>query len=228
MNRTIALLIALTLVAACSKEKPLSEVATESGSPSSAAAPAAAAKPPAADAAPITIFTASGDRAFEIALAANKMTIRYAADGKVRTIEGDQHSSGKRKYVENGTMIAEVKPGDTGSFKLRSPDGKTLFWKVKRDADKVKISDNEENKNPFELKTKSDRIEIRDASGTAIGAVRFDAAKHTATVEDAAGQARFTFASDRADRFLGVAIIDKIPLPMRAILIAELSARDRQ
>jgi hypothetical protein len=222
--KSTALLIALTLAAACQKEKPLSELAS---APPPASSTAAAAKPPAADAAPITIFTASGDRAFELTLAANKMTIRYALDGKVRTIEGEQKNTGKRKYIENGAMIAEVRPGDTGGFKVRSPDGKTLLWKVKREADKAKVSDNEENAHPFELKTKSDRIEVRDGSGKAIGAVRYDAAKHLAVVEDAAGQPRFNAPSERADRFLGVAILDTIPLPLRAIIMAELSARDR-
>jgi hypothetical protein len=155
------------------------------------------------------------------------MTIRYALDGKVRPIEGEQKNTGKRKYIENGAMIAEVKPGDTGGFKVRSPDGKTLLWKVKREADKAKVSDNEENAHPFELKTKSDRIEVRDGSGKAIGAVRYDAAKHLAVVEDAAGQPRFNAPSERADRFLGVAILDTIPLPLRAIIMAELSSRDR-
>ncbi|MCU1230343.1 MAG: hypothetical protein JWO97_3227 [Acidobacteria bacterium] len=223
MKRT-ALLIALALVAAaCQKEKPLSELASAPPPASSTAA----SKPPAADAAPITIFTASGERAFELTLAANKMTIRYALDGKVRTIEGEQKTTGKRKYIENGTMIAEVKPGDTGGFKVRSADGKTLLWKVKREADKVKVSDNEENAHPFELKTKSDRIEIRDGSGKTIGAVRYDAAKHLAIVEDATSQPRFNSPSERPDRFLGVAILDTIPLPLRAIIMAELSARDR-
>jgi hypothetical protein len=227
MKRTTVLVITLALAAGCQKEKPLSELASAPPASSSSTAAAANAKPSAADAAPVTIFTASGEHAFELTLAANKMTIRYALDGKVRTIEGEQKSTGKRKYIENGTMIAEVKPGETGGFKVRSADGKTLLWKVKREADKVKVSDNEENAHPFELKTKSDRIEVRDASGKAIGAVRYDAAKHLAVVEDAAGKPRFNASSEHADRFLGIAILDTIPLPLRAIVMAELSARDR-
>jgi hypothetical protein len=224
MKRTIAV-VALTLIAACNKEKPLSELASAPPASSSASAPA---KPAATNAAPIAIYTASGEHAYDISLASGKITIRYAGtDGKVRTIEGEQKSSGKRKYIENGSMIAEVKPGDTGGFKVKSADGKTLLWKIKREADKAKISDNEENKNPFELKTKSDRIEVRDASGKAIGAVRYDSAKHSATVEDASGKARFTCSSDRGDRVLGLTIIDTIPVQMRAIIMAELSALDR-
>ena len=37
--------------------------------------------------------------------------------------------------------------------KVRTPDGK-LRWKVKLGDAKIKIADNEENKNPFEVKTK--------------------------------------------------------------------------
>jgi len=228
MKRTIAV-IAVTLIAACNKEKPLSELASAPPSSSSSASTAAApAKPAATNAAPIAIYTAAGEHAYDISLASGKLTIRYAGtDGKVRAIEGDLKSSGKRKYVENGSMICEVKPGDTGGFKVKSADGKTLLWKVKREPDKAKISDNEENKNPFELKTKSDRIEVRDATGKAIGAVRYDAAKHSATVEDASGKARFTCSSDRGDRFLGVTILDTIPVQLRAVIMAELSALDR-
>src|SRR5205085_8726826 len=133
MQRTIAL-IALTLSTACNKEKPLSDLAP-------AARSASPTKPAATTAAPIAIYTASGEHAYDIALASGKITIRYAgADGKVRTIEGEQKSTGKRKYIENGSMICEVKPGDTGGFKVKSADGKTLLWKIKREADKAKIS----------------------------------------------------------------------------------------
>lgn len=222
MKRTITL-IALTLVAACSKEKPLSELAAATPQKTQTAA-----KPAAVTAAPIAIYTASGEHAYDFTLANGTMTIRYAgADGKVRTIEGKQNDKGKRKYIENGSMVAEVKPGDAGGFKVKSADGKTLLWKVKRETDKVKISDNEENKNPFELKTKSNHILVRDQTGTAIGEVRYDSDKHRATVETDVGELRFTCSSDRGDRFLGITLLDKIPVQQRAIIMAELSALDR-
>jgi uncharacterized protein YkuJ len=56
----------------------------------------------------------------------------------------------KRKYETDGVIIKEIKYKEDG-FKLRTPEG-NLLWKVKLDDNKIKISNNEENKNPFELK----------------------------------------------------------------------------
>jgi acyl-CoA hydrolase len=57
----------------------------------------------------------------------------------------------KRKYELNNTIIAETKYKEEG-FKLRTNTG-LLKWKVKIGTDKIKISDNEENQNPYELKS---------------------------------------------------------------------------
>lgn len=56
----------------------------------------------------------------------------------------------KRKYEVGGVIVSEVKYKDEG-FKVRTADGQ-LKWKVKLGEDKVKISNNEENDNAFELK----------------------------------------------------------------------------
>ncbi len=56
----------------------------------------------------------------------------------------------KRKYEIDGIIVSEVKYKDEG-FKVRTADGQ-LKWKVKLGDDKVKISNNEENNNAFELK----------------------------------------------------------------------------
>ena len=46
----------------------------------------------------------------------------------------------------------EIKSNDNG-FKLRTSDG-TLLWKVRISEDKIKVSNNEENANAFELKAR--------------------------------------------------------------------------
>ncbi len=191
------------------------------------APPASGAKAtPATPGASIAIQSAGGAPAFQITPGSSDIKVSFAADGQSSSIEGSRHSSGKRKYTQNGRLIAEVKPTDSG-FKVRSPDGKQLYWKIKREADKVKISDNEQNDHPFVLKSKSDRIEVLGPDGKTVGAVRVDSAGHRTVAEDASGQIQFTLVSDHSDRFLGVALMKEIPVAMRAIIMAELSSLDR-
>lgn len=70
-------------------------------------------------------------------------------------------SGGKRKYKDaSGKTVFEIKYKTSG-FKLRSPAG-DLIWKVKIKAEKIKISDNEENQDPYELKMKDDgRVKVK-------------------------------------------------------------------
>lgn len=59
--------------------------------------------------------------------------------------------SDKKKYYDsNNNVVYEVKYKDDG-FKLRTASS-DLIWKIKLYDNKVKISDNEENLNPYELK----------------------------------------------------------------------------
>ncbi|MFK7813892.1 MAG: hypothetical protein AB8B59_15460 [Maribacter sp.] len=56
----------------------------------------------------------------------------------------------KKYYNSDNTVVYEVKYKDD-SFKLRSSSS-DLLWKIKLYENKVKISDNEENLNPYEIK----------------------------------------------------------------------------
>nr|WP_321226158.1 hypothetical protein [uncultured Psychroserpens sp.] len=58
--------------------------------------------------------------------------------------------SDKKKYYDGSTVVYEVKYKPDG-FKLRTASSQ-LLWKIKLYDDKVKISDNEENLNPYEIK----------------------------------------------------------------------------
>jgi hypothetical protein len=155
------------------------------------------------------------------------VTVSAAADGPAEitvangpTIRGAMRDSGKRKYsVGNADVSYEVKPGDDG-FKLRTADGK-LRWKVKIAPDKVKISDNEENQNPFELKTREgDRVKVVGPGERELGNVR------GGEVENAAGRTLWR-AEGGAKAAYGVLLLDGIPEPERYILLAELLARGR-
>ena len=90
----------------------------------------------------------------------------------------------KRKYtLEGGSQIAEVKAKDADGFKVRTNDGK-LLWKVKIAADKIKISDNEENQNAFEIKKKDDGAKI-ERNETKLGEVKFYKDRQKVKVKDA-------------------------------------------
>ncbi|MBK9966431.1 MAG: hypothetical protein IPP07_16675 [Holophagales bacterium] len=133
----------------------------------------------------------------------------------------------KRKYrrASGGAELCEVKPGENG-FKLRTSDGK-LLWKVKLDADKIKVSDNEENQNPWSLKTKyEDKVKVVDASDKEIAEVRFYPDK--TKVKSVAGIELFECSSPRRrTASFGVLALDRIPEEHRAILMAEILARRR-
>ena len=133
----------------------------------------------------------------------------------------------KRKYRRSsgGPQFLEVKAGD-GGFKLRTTDGK-LLWKVKIAEDKIKVSDNEENANPWSLKTKyEDKVKVVDAAEKEVAEVRFYPDK--TKVKSAAGAELWECASPRRrSAAFGVLALDRIPEEHRAILMAEILARRR-
>ncbi len=59
-------------------------------------------------------------------------------------------SDKKKYYNKNGSVAYEIKY-KTDGFKLRT-ESSQLLWKIKLYESKIKISDNEENLNPFEIK----------------------------------------------------------------------------
>lgn len=147
-------------------------------------------------------------------------------NGEVRELYGDPRDTGKRKYTlgDDDTVLYEVKPGDDG-FKLRNPDG-SLRWKVKIAADKIKVSDNEENRNPFELKVKDpNRVKVFAPGDRELGNVRY--ASNQIEVEHTSGRVIFTTDSPKAGGAYGVLLCDSIPERERYILAAELLSRGR-
>jgi hypothetical protein len=118
----------------------------------------------------------------------------------------------------------EIKANENG-FKLRTADGK-LLWKVKITPDKIKISDNEENDNPFELKAREgDRTKVFGPDGKELGNVRFDGKK--IEVENAAGQTLTTIPASKPSAAYGVLLCERIPKAEKDLLIAEILARGR-
>lgn len=154
------------------------------------------------------------------------VTISYMENGEVRELYGDPRTTGKRKYaIGDGPVLYEVKPGDDGGFKLRNPDG-TLRWKVKVSADKIKISDNEENQNPYELKVKDpNRVKVTAPGDRELGNVRYSA--NRVSVENSAGKVLFAADAKKPTGAYGVLLCDTIPERERYILAAEILSRGR-
>jgi hypothetical protein len=123
---------------------------------------------PQASSAPLTASPASSTTATPMASSSTASSAGASGDPVVRTsggtididyndggqhhhLRGSSRESGKRKYaLDNGPEVLEVKPGE-GHFKVRKPDG-SLLWKVKMDPNKIKVSDNEENRDAVEVR----------------------------------------------------------------------------
>jgi phage baseplate assembly protein gpV len=194
MSKSFALVVVL-LTAACSRP---------------AEKPAAPPKPVVQTSAPASIIvltTPAGERVIEVAPQGNDLTITYAGGVLHGRFKGE-----KRKYEE-----LEVKFGDEGGFKVRTLAGK-LLWKVKVTPEKIKVSDNEENKNPYELKIKDAKVKVYAPGDRLLGEVRARG-DHV----DVGG--KFRAAGTSADAFYGVELLDGIPPRERAVIFAELAMK---
>ncbi|MGZ8781654.1 MAG: hypothetical protein ACXW31_17185 [Thermoanaerobaculia bacterium] len=154
------------------------------------------------------------------------MTIAFMENGEVRELYGDPRQTGKRKYtLGDGPVLYEIKPSDDGGFKLRNPDG-SLRWKVKIAPDKIRISDNEQNDNPFELKLREpNRVKVFAPGDRELGNVRY--APNQIEVESKSGRVIFTTDATKPSGAYGVLLIDGIPERERYILVAEILSRGR-
>ncbi len=168
----------------------------------------------------VKIKTPDGKDFVEVKADANGTKLEY--NGKV--LRGETKDD-KRKYaLENGSLIAEVKFKDADGFKVRTSDG-TLLWKIKIAADKIKISDNEENQNAFEIKKNADGAKI-ERGETKLGEVKFYPDKQKIKVKDAADREIFDGNTNIYSTAYGVLALNKIPEDLRLIILAELLARD--
>jgi len=192
------------------------------------AAKAATAAPPASSSAPaapsggtLTIKSHGGDEIATVTSGAGgAIDLTFTEGGKKTTLRGVSKDGVKRKYSAGGDVLFEVK-GDDDGFKLRTPAG-ALLYKVKFYDDKVKVSDNEENANPFELKMREgDRVKVVGPGEKEMGDVR------ATVVEDAGGKKLFDLSGRAGSASYGVLLLDKLPPVQRYIVLAELFARGR-
>ncbi|WP_299317250.1 hypothetical protein [uncultured Maribacter sp.] len=120
----------------------------------------------------------------------------------------------KHKFYANGKMKYEVKFKE-GSLKLRDEDS-DLLWKVKIYPDKVKISDNEENENAFEVRPYDDKIKVK-RDGEELYRVNLEG--NIVKVND---KEAFTLSSNQESYVYAILAIDEIPNEHKMFIIAEL------
>lgn len=193
---------------------------------SSIATPPPSGSPSASATTPSATATSTSSQFVGVTEENGSVTIAFTENGASRELNGEKRDTGKRKYtLGDGPVIYEVKPNDEGGFKLRTPDGK-LRWKVKITPEKIKISDNEENDRPFELKVRDgNRVKVVAPGDRELGNVRFASGK--VEVENAGGKTIFGASFSKPTGAYGVLLLDGIPEYERYILIAEILSRGR-
>jgi hypothetical protein len=130
-----------------------------------------------------------------------------------------QRKEDKRKYETPQGIIAEIKYKDEG-FKLRNPEGQ-LRWKVKIDSEKIKISDNEENNNPYEIKENDkQKVKVKRNDNEVATAKQHEGGK--ISIASANGQTQLQYKDGSLKKSLAVLAIEDLPLTDRVIIFYEL------
>jgi hypothetical protein len=224
LTAALTVILALSLATGCSKsEESSSDIAFTTSAPPPTSAPVVS-ETRAQPGEMLMVRSATGSNVVSIVLAGDPRIEIVTGTGRTALVS-ESKDTGKRKYYDaSGTQLAEIKSSD-GGFKLRAPDG-ALRWKVKIADDKVKVSDNEENLDPWVLKTGyPDKAKILDPSETEIGVVRFATAPSPTRVRTASGADSWTVENGRASAAWGVLMMDTVPRDHQAIIIAELLSR---
>lgn len=219
MRKTARTALFLLLFVSCRGERVDAPVAPAQASATTpaAATPAATPATPASDAVRLTSINEKS----------REVSIAFVENGELEELFGEPRDDGKRKYtIGDGPVLYEIKPdNDSSGFKLRGADGK-LRWKVKVSPDKIKISDNENNDRPFELKVKEgNRVKVVAPGDREIGNVRY--VQNQIEVEDAGGRVIYGTQSPKFSGAYGVLLCTGIPMRERYILVAELLSRGR-
>lgn len=120
----------------------------------------------------------------------------------------------KHKFYANGQMKYEVKFKEE-SLKLRDADS-DLLWKVKIYPDKIKISDNEENENAFEVRPYDNKIKVK-RNGEELYSVNLEG--NSVTVND---KKAYKLSSTQESYVFAILVIEEISNEHKLFLIAEL------
>ena len=94
-----------------------------------------------------------------------------------------------------------------------------LLWKVKFAEDKIKVSDNEENADPCELKLKEGKVKVL-YRGDELGSVKFYGDK--IKVKDRQGRVQYAIRTPYLSASYGLLLCGHIPQRERYVLMAEI------
>lgn len=170
----------------------------------------------------VTLKTGDGATLAEITL--DGPTLKISETKRVLT--GITASSEKRRYTANtGGVAIEVKATDATGFKVRDSTGK-LLWKIKLAETKIKISDNEESIDAFEIAQRDSGI-TAEKSAKKLGGAAFSTTDHRITVSDANGKTVCTGTAAAASLAPAVLLLPKASPEQKYIIIAELLSRGR-
>lgn len=162
------------------------------------------------DGAEIVLSNAQGDKIG--GFTSNPITIYAGSKKYISKTKPDKH-----KFYTNGDLTYEVKFKSEG-FKLRDKNS-DLLWKIKIYADKIKVSDNEENVNAFEIKKYEEKIKIK----------RNNEELYTIQLKDSSIIANdkvvYTLSSNQMSYAYAVMAISEIPEDQKLFILAELLAK---
>jgi len=229
MTMTIMLcLVAAAFMSGCGSEQPKAPVQNQSSNSGQTAA-VSANKAEAGDSytARIKFKAEDGSDAIVIKRYADHDKVEINHEGTSAVIKARSGAENRWKYKESAdgaeekVQVAEVKL-QPDSFKIVDENEK-LLWKVRIKDGKIKISDNEDGNNSWEIKSKSaDKSEIRNASGEEIGNVKFYPDNGKLKVKDAANKEILVSKDLKASAAPGVIMFTHIPLKHRVVIISEL------
>lgn len=144
-------------------------------------------------------------------------------DGSSDSYTSKMTKSDKKKYFDNNkNVVYEIKYKPDG-FKLRTASSK-LLWKLKLYDDKVKISDNEENLNPYEIKLTGTYKAKLVKNDETLARTSYDLESKKQSISSII-DAQPEFLQSSYSPSLLVNSISEIPKDQKQILINELKAK---
>ena len=155
----------------------------------------------------------------------DKLEINFSGTSAVIKARSGAENRWKYKEAADGAdekiQVVEVKLQED-SFKLVDADEK-LLWKVRIKDGKIKVSDNEDGNNSWEIKNKSaDKSEIRNQAGEEIGNVKYYDDNGKLKVKDSSNNEILVSKDLKLSAAPGVILFNHIPLKHRVVIISEL------
>jgi len=162
------------------------------------------------------IRSASDSELATINISSDEITVRDEAG----QLTGVAKRSDKRKYYgPSNTMVYAVKYDDDG-FKLRDHNEK-LIWKVKLYEDKLKVANNEEMNNGYEIKLRDGKLKL-ERYEKEIKSIRLSESADWYDVEG-----KYKIKGFGLSLAPGILMINELNEREKFIIVAELAKRGR-